>query len=108
MGSNRNGDWIVMHHKFIVFDKLVGFGSLNFTKPGFGFSYENFSFTDEAAVILNFQNEFDELWNIGSDLRIDHGHLRNLVCPKCQCEEGVDFESYGLICTLCGARFRFN
>ncbi len=108
LGSNRNRDWVVMHHKFIVFDNLVGFGSLNFTKNGFSYSYENFSFTNEQAIIINFQNEFDALWNIASDLNIDDGHLRNLVCPSCQAEEGIDFESYGLLCTLCGAHFRFT
>jgi phosphatidylserine/phosphatidylglycerophosphate/cardiolipin synthase-like enzyme len=97
-----------MHHKFLVFDDLVGFGSLNFTYAGFNQNYENFSFTDDLSVVSNFGNEFDALWEIASDLRIDNGHLRNLVCPKCNREEGIDFESWGLLCTLCGARFEFK
>lgn len=105
--GSRNPAWAVMHHKFVIFDNLVGFGSLNFTKLGFTQNYENFSFSDETTVIANFRDEFDALWTMGSDLLIDGGHLRNLVCPKCNHEEGIDFESYGLLCTLCNTKFRF-
>lgn len=97
-----------MHHKFILFDNVLGFGSMNFTHAGLGQNYENFSILTDNHIVENFRSEFIDLWNKAEELKISRGKLRNLACPNCSEENGIDFESYGLLCIFCKTRFNIR
>jgi phosphatidylserine/phosphatidylglycerophosphate/cardiolipin synthase-like enzyme len=96
-----------MHHKFAVTSDTVAFGSMNWTKSALANNYEFFATSKDPSVISQFRQEFDTLWHTAQEMYTDQwGRLRSIMCPKCREQSGVDFESYGPICTCCGHRFR--
>ncbi|MEJ2768674.1 DUF1669 domain-containing protein [Mycetohabitans sp. B46] len=53
----------IMHHKFIVVDDLVAFGSMNFTRAGDRKNAENFNvFRGAPALASAYAAEFDRLY----------------------------------------------
>lgn len=94
-----------MHHKFMVSDDVVIFGSVNWTTAALHGNYECLIKTSDIELIEKFIEEFDEIWNQAQELYTDKGQIRRIMCPVCEDSEGVDFESYGPICTYCGHKF---
>lgn len=97
----------IMHQKFIVGDdKIVAFGSLNFTRNAFQNNFENICFSGDKEIIKSFRDEFYGLWMKGDDFSTVGGRIRCLKCPICKIEGMIDFESYGVLCTNCEHRFK--
>jgi len=95
-----------MHHKFIIGDGTVGFGSLNFTYYAFNYNYENFCFLKDPPVVRAYLQEFDELWNAAEEMVTKGNKIRSITCPNCKKAEGVDIESWGAACLYCGHKFK--
>gem|GEM_PF-692776 len=56
--------YAIMHHKFLVVDNMVGFGSMNFTKSGNQRNAENFNiFHNVPKLVRVYKNEFSRLYN---------------------------------------------
>ncbi len=104
LGREKN-DISTMHHKFIVGDRQVGFGSMNLTTNSMINNYENFCFSDERDCFLGFAREFEAMWEEAKEMFAPNGKIRVIECPSCGESEGVDFESYGMICTFCFHKF---
>jgi phosphatidylserine/phosphatidylglycerophosphate/cardiolipin synthase-like enzyme len=105
--GQASGKYQNMHHKFVVTDHVVAFGSMNWTKSALANNYEFFAISDDASLIYQFRQEFDALWHDALEMYTDQwGHLRGIMCPMCRDRSGVDFESYGPLCICCGHRFR--
>ncbi|HEY1378152.1 MAG TPA: phospholipase D family protein [Gemmataceae bacterium] len=104
--GQTSGKYQNMHHKFAVTDKMVAFGSVNWTKSALAHNYELFAVSDDPNVISQTRKEFDALWGTAQEMYTEHGQLRSIMCPICRNQSGVDFESYGPLCTICGHRFR--
>ncbi len=52
----------IMHHKFVVVDNMIGFGSMNFTKAGDEKNAENFNlFRGVPALTETYAKEFKRL-----------------------------------------------
>ena len=52
-----------MHHKFLVVDDAVGFGSMNFTQAGDQKNAENFNIFRQAPQLVSFyESEFLRLY----------------------------------------------
>lgn len=106
LGLRVLGNYQNMHHKFIFTKNKLFFGSLNLTDAAINRNFESLLETDNKFIIKDFYSEFGKLWNIGSELYSDRdGKLRSIMCPKCENSDGVDFESFGPICHLCGYNF---
>src|SRR5262249_20809001 len=60
--GQASGKYQNMHHKFIVTDSAVAFGSVNWTKSALANNYEAFAISNDAALIAKFRQEFDTLW----------------------------------------------
>ncbi len=58
-----NSRYQIMHHKFIIVDDIVGFGSMNFTKNGDLRNAENFNIF-QGSLLLNhkYEIEFNRLY----------------------------------------------
>lgn len=94
-----------MHHKFIIGDREIGFGSMNFTTNSMTNNYENFCFTNKELFYQSFEVQFAKMWHTGEELVAPRGELRVIECPECGQSAGVDFESYGMICTYYSHKF---
>lgn len=105
---NKTSKYTVFHHKFIVNDRICGFGSLNFTTNALTNNYENFHVSDEYETISKFRKEFDDLWSIAEPMYTQEGKIRSIACPNCGTSEGVDLESYGPFCTYCSHRIKLS
>lgn len=106
LGLKVLGNYQNMHHKFIFTQNKLFFGSLNLTDAAINRNFESLIETENNFLIKNFHSEFGKLWNIGSELYSDRdGKLRSIMCPKCENSDGVDFESFGPICHMCGYNF---
>ncbi|MFY0481383.1 phospholipase D-like domain-containing protein [Flavobacterium sp. PLA-1-15] len=106
LGLRVLGNYQNMHHKFIFTKNKLFFGSLNLTDAAINRNFESLLETDNKFLIKDFYSEFGKLWNIGSELYSDRdGKLRSIMCPKCENSDGVDFESFGPICHMCGYNF---
>ncbi len=58
-----NGRYAIMHHKFIVADQSVGFGSMNFTRAGDRKNAENFNIFHHAPNLAHvYEQEFIRLY----------------------------------------------
>jgi len=56
--------YAIMHHKFLVVDNVVGFGSMNFTKSGNQRNAENFNIFHNALKLVRvYKKEFLRLYN---------------------------------------------
>lgn len=54
----------IMHNKFAIFDKrLLVTGSYNWTANAEHSNYENAVFIPNPETIIQYQNEFDKIWN---------------------------------------------
>ena len=53
-----------------------------------------------------FRKEFFDLWKQGDNFFAQNGKIRSVRCPICKEEGGVDFESYGALCTICNHKFK--
>ncbi len=52
-----------MHHKFAIFDqKILLFGSYNWTRSAALYNQEDIVVTNEPPLLKSFQEEFDKLW----------------------------------------------
>ena len=53
----------IMHNKFAIFDgKLIVTGSYNWTNNAERFNYENAVFITDPNVIMQYQKDFDNIW----------------------------------------------
>jgi phosphatidylserine/phosphatidylglycerophosphate/cardiolipin synthase-like enzyme len=104
--GQASGKYQNMHHKFVVTDSAAAFGSVNWTKSALAQNYELLAISRDAGLISQFRLEFEALWNVAQEMYTTEGRLRRIMCPICREDSGVDFESYGPLCTLCGHRFR--
>ena len=106
LGVRIAGNYQNMHHKFIFNKNKIFFGSLNLTDAALNRNFESIIESSERNLIKDFHKEFELLWNISSDLYSDkNGELRSIMCPKCERSDGVDFESFGPLCHMCGYKF---
>ena len=106
LGLKVRGNYQNMHHKFIFTQNKLFFGSLNLTDAEINRNFESLIETENNFLIKKFHSEFGKSWNIGSELYSDRdGKLRSIMCPKCENSDGVDFESFGPICHMCGYNF---
>ena len=104
--GQASGKYQNMHHKFAVTDNVVAFGSVNWTKSALAHNYELFTVSDDPSLISQVRQEFDALWEKSQEMYTGRGRLRSIMCPRCRQQSGVDFESYGPLCTICLHRFR--
>jgi phosphatidylserine/phosphatidylglycerophosphate/cardiolipin synthase-like enzyme len=106
LGTRAKGKYQNMHHKFYMNSDKLFFGSVNLTDAALNRNYELLTETYDKHIIENFKNEFNSMWKIASEIYTGRDNkLRSLMCPICERHEGVDFESYGPICTFCGHKF---
>ena len=62
------GPYGVMHNKIlIVGDKILKFGSFNWTKAAVSKNYENAVFNDDAGKIARYKAHYEDLWKIARD-----------------------------------------
>lgn len=55
--------YAIMHHKFIIADRSLGFGSMNFTRAGDEKNAENFNiFRGAPALLDRYRKEFERLY----------------------------------------------
>jgi len=106
---SENSKYTTFHHKFIVSENNLIFGSLNLTNNAFNNNYENIVSTEDKTLIEQFYNHFIDLWNSkdATELLLKNGEIRKLSCPKCGHDDYIDFESWGLQCygENCGYKF---
>lgn len=106
LGLKVLGNYQNMHHKFIFTKNKLFFGSLNLTDAAINRNFESLIETNNQFLINDFHSEFGKLWKIGSELYSGRdGKLRSIMCPNCENSDGVDFESFGPICHMCGYNF---
>lgn len=64
LGYGREGPGSKMHHKFAIFDGLRAItGSYNWTLESEEQNFENLLVLREAALVANYQQEFDLMWD---------------------------------------------
>lgn len=105
LGYRSKGRYQNMHHKFMIGDNEVFWGSVNWTFSALNNNYECLTVSGDISVRKQFDNEFNIIWERAADLYSSAGEIRRILCPICEASEGVDFESYGPMCTFCGHRF---
>lgn len=109
LGLRDKGKYQNMHHKFYLSEKTLIFGSVNLTDAALYRNYESFIETTDFLVRQKFTIEFDKLWSKASEIHSGYdGKIRSLMCPVCEVNNGVDFESYGPMCTFCGYKFKLK
>lgn len=108
LGLRTKGKYQNMHHKFVVSEEELLFGSVNWTSAALHSNFECLVKTDSMDLIEQFIKEFDVIWNEAQELFTDRGQLRRIMCPNCEDSDGVDFESFGPVCTYCGHQFRIK
>ncbi|MFF2018910.1 phospholipase D-like domain-containing protein [Paenibacillus sp. NPDC058177] len=106
LGLRAKGKYQNMHHKFMVSRNKVIFGSVNWTSAALNSNYECLVASTDKKIIAEFLDEFNEIWRDAQELYTDKGQLRRIMCPKCEESDGVDFESFGPVCTYCGHKFK--
>lgn len=56
-------DGELMHHKFVIIDgKILITGSTNWTMSAFFGNYDNILVTDQLSLVMQFELEFEKLW----------------------------------------------
>lgn len=106
LGIRAKGKYQNMHHKFYLNQETVLFGSLNLTNAALNRNFETLFEISNQKTIKDFFIEFGDLWEKGAELYSGRDNeLRSLMCPICEINDGVDFESYGPFCTFCGHKF---
>jgi phosphatidylserine/phosphatidylglycerophosphate/cardiolipin synthase-like enzyme len=105
LGMNMKGKYQNMHHKYVVSEKEVIFGSLNWTNAALKNNYECIFISQDQNVVNEFLSEFYLIWEKAQNIHTAIGKIRGIICPKCESSDGVDFESYGPFCTFCGHNF---
>ncbi|MBP5615256.1 MAG: phospholipase D family protein [Alphaproteobacteria bacterium] len=75
-----NSKFRIEHNKFAVFDAAkVSTGSFNWTNPASKKNSENCLFvTENPKVIVMYENRFNELWKLNSDIKSDNWFERKL------------------------------
>ncbi|MFW9930982.1 MAG: phospholipase D-like domain-containing protein [Candidatus Thorarchaeota archaeon] len=106
LGFQSKKDYSNMHHKFIVSDKTLIFGSLNWTQSALHKNYEVVVLSDSTMMISKFIKEFDSLWKQSQPFFSSKGKIRMIMCPICKSSDGVDFESFGPFCLFCNHHFK--
>jgi phosphatidylserine/phosphatidylglycerophosphate/cardiolipin synthase-like enzyme len=106
LGFQSKIDYSNMHHKFIVSNKSLIFGSLNWTQSALNNNYEVVVLSDSTLMLTKFIKEFDSLWNQSQPLIYSAGKIRMIICPICKSSDGVDFESFGPFCLQCNHQFK--
>ena len=64
-----------MHHKFCIIDDKIISGSYNWTYHA-NKNNENILLSDEPEVVRDYCNEFDNLFNNGSPIKLPYEHLK--------------------------------
>ncbi|WP_290568097.1 phospholipase D-like domain-containing protein [Leeuwenhoekiella sp. UBA6783] len=107
LGIRKKGKYQNMHHKFFINSKKLIFGSFNLTNAAINKNYESVISTRNINLRKDFRSEFGKLWNDGIELYSGsrYNALRTLMCPICEINDYIDFESFGPICTVCGHKF---
>ena len=78
-----DSNYAIMHHKFLVVDNTVGFGSMNFTRAGNQRNAENFNiFHNAPGLVLVYKNEFLRLYNESDSYRQKRGTQRKPTIRK--------------------------
>lgn len=78
-----NHRYAIMHHKFIIVDNAVGFGSMNFTQGGDIKNAENFNiFRQEPKLVKVYENEFLRLYKESETYRSRVGHEKKRARRK--------------------------
>jgi len=108
LGFRSKTTYSNMHHKFIVSDRKLIFGSLNWTQTALQNNYEVVILSENAYLIKEFNKEFDILWESSQRLYFQDSRIRSIICPICKYADGIDFESYGPFCTFCGHQFKIE
>jgi len=106
LGNRSVSEYQNMHHKFMVSENKVLFGSLNWTVAALNNNYECVAISSESEVIELFTKEFEKIWAQAEELYIIYGKVRMIMCPICKSMDGVDFESWGPFCIYCGHKFK--
>lgn len=76
LGSCRS----LMHHKFIIIDKVLWTGSYNFSKNAREYNWENIIRIDERELVKQFSQEFECMWRIGEAVNVK---LIDNICQIC-------------------------
>jgi phosphatidylserine/phosphatidylglycerophosphate/cardiolipin synthase-like enzyme len=105
LGNRTGALYENMHHKFLVSEHKVIFGSLNWTLAALNNNYECVAISSEPKAIELFTREFERIWSQAKDFIAIDGNVRVIMCPICKSPESVDFESWGPVCISCGHRF---
>lgn len=106
LGIRTSGNYQNMHHKFIFNKNTVIVGSLNLTDAALHRNYESVIEINNPSIIRNFYTEYENLWIMASEIfSRKSGEVRSIMCPNCQVSDGVDFESFGPVCYMCGYKF---
>jgi len=107
LGIRAKSKYQNMHHKFFLNNKKLIFGSLNLTKAALNSNYESVISTNDRKLIFDFHKEFGILWSDGIELYAGsrYNELRTLMCPICEINDYIDFESFGPFCSGCGHKF---
>lgn len=106
LGTRTQTQYQNMHHKFVVSNEKVIFGSLNWTKSALQHNYEFISISTDSNVIEKFMAEFTKMWEQAFDVLTNKTGIRIIACPICNEQWGIDFESYGPFCVYCGHKFK--
>lgn len=72
LAASNNG---TMHHKFCIVDDKVITGSYNWTYHA-NKNSENVILTDEPDVVMDYCNEFENLFNTASPIKLPYEHLK--------------------------------
>jgi phosphatidylserine/phosphatidylglycerophosphate/cardiolipin synthase-like enzyme len=106
LGNRSTSEYQNMHHKFMVSESKVIFGSLNWTTAALNNNFECVAVSSEPEAITLFTSEFEKIWKQAEELYVVSGKVRMIMCPICKSMDGVDFESWGPFCLYCGHKFK--
>jgi phosphatidylserine/phosphatidylglycerophosphate/cardiolipin synthase-like enzyme len=94
-----------MHHKYIVSNNKLIYGSPNWTDKSFNNSYEFLVLTKEKSYITKFQEEFDEIWKIAKKTKVNIESIISIYCPLCNNQEAVNLNDQNPYCKFCNYSF---
>jgi phosphatidylserine/phosphatidylglycerophosphate/cardiolipin synthase-like enzyme len=106
LGNRSSSEYQNMHHKFMVSENKVIFGSLNWTTAALNNNFECVAVSSKPEAINLFTYEFEKIWKQAEELYVVSGKVRMIMCPICKSMDGVDFESWGPFCINCGHKFK--
>jgi phosphatidylserine/phosphatidylglycerophosphate/cardiolipin synthase-like enzyme len=106
LGRNNNGKYENMHHKFVVSDSWVYFGSLNWTYSALNNNFEAMCVSKDKDLVENFNLEFEHIWEIAEEICVDENNrITKLRCSNCGSSGWIDMTSAGFYCGTCGSSF---